>query len=145
MAKDNLISIDSLIKQMKTDEELRTYCNSQYQIIVKLQKKTAELEEKNRHLEELLKNSGNLPVSSREILLNPDNDEQIAREQLQLLKIQSSQRELTLEETKRFEVYAKFLNNKFNNSKTIVVESKKLQTDELLALASMNDDARDKN
>jgi hypothetical protein len=105
--------IDKMAEQFKDFAALQAYCDGQYRMIVSLSTKINELEAKNKQLEELLGNS--TPIikeKSAEIqLLSQGTDEEtICRIQLKILRDKCiAGEELTLEETKRAEIYAKLL------------------------------------
>lgn len=106
-------SIDKMSKQFKDITELQSYCDAQYQTIISLSKKINELEGKNRSLEQMLSNGTPIvrEVPQEIQLLSKGTDEEtICRLQLKLFKDKVLDgEELTLEETKRVEIYAKLL------------------------------------
>ena len=107
------MSQDNILKQFSTMEELQKYCNSQYELIIDLSKKINKLEDERDHLKKLLDEQKHpiIPQSNSKIdVFSHVTDEEITcRMQLRMLKDISNERELTLEETKRFEIFTKVL------------------------------------
>ena len=133
------MSLDIMLNEAKDLAELRAFSEAQQKTIVKLSKKNKELEEEVVHLKKLLESSA--PIiqkdSAQEIsaekFLSTDQ-EAICRMQLNRLKEVSYERELTLEEAKRVEIFSKIINVLENSPKTIKVETKNLDNKELLSL-----------
>lgn len=115
MADNNIVNIDKMIAGFKTESELKTYCNVQFKTITNLNKKLKEQEQEIEHLKTLLeKNAPLLSISESGILTETTDEEQICRTQLRRLRDQSMNRELTLEETKKAEIFVKLLLNQIN-------------------------------
>ena len=133
------MSLDLMLNEAKDLAELRAFSEAQQKTIVKLSKKNKELEEEVSHLKKLLESSApiiatdNAPVIQADKFLTSDQ-EAICRMQLNKLKEISYDRELTLEEAKRVEIFSKILNVLENSPKTIKVETKNLDNKELLSL-----------
>lgn len=133
------MSLDLMLNEAKDLAELRAFSEAQQKTIVKLSKKNKELEEEISHLKKLLESSvpviasDNAPVIQADKFLTSDQ-EAICRMQLNKLKEVSYDRELTLEEAKRVEIFSKILNVLENSPKTIKVETKNLDNKELLSL-----------
>lgn len=109
MSSDN---IDKMISNFTDFAELQTYANVQYKLTIELSKKIHQLEEENIHLKKLLDKS--IPPleganKTVEIYQNVDDKEAICLMQIKLLKETSIERELTLEEAKKFDIYTKIL------------------------------------
>ena len=106
-------SIDKMSAQFRDMAELQAYCSAQYQTIITLTKKINDLETKKKQLEEMLMNS--TPIikensSELQLLSQGTDEETICRIQLKILKDKCLQGdELTLEESKRAEIYPKLL------------------------------------
>lgn len=133
------MSLDLMLNEAKDLAELRAFSEAQQKTIVKLSKKNKEMEEEISHLKKLLESSApviavdNAPVLQADKFLTTDQ-EAICRMQLNKLKEVSYERELTLEEAKRVEIFSKILNVLENSPKTIKVETKNLDNKELLSL-----------
>lgn len=133
------MSLDLMLNEAKDLAELRAFSEAQQKTIVKLSKKNKDLEEEITHLKKLLESSApvivsdNIPVIQTDKFLTSDQ-EAICRMQLNKLKEVSYERELTLEEAKRVEIFSKILNVLENSPKTIKVETKNLDNKELLSL-----------
>lgn len=131
------MSFDKTLAQYKDRKDLEQFAVAQQNTIIQLTKKVQLLEEKNTHLEKLL--SERVPVIRKEgengpTVLTP-TEQQICEEQLEKLKEISEVRELTLEETRRVEIFSKILLTFKNRKPDIEVPSKNLSTAELLKLA----------
>lgn len=106
-------TLDKMAEQFKSFAELQAYSSAQYQTIISLTQKINDLETKNKQLEEMLMNS--TPIvkensSELQLLSQGTDEETICRIQLKKLKDKCLEgEELTLEETKRAEIYAKLL------------------------------------
>ena len=136
-----MTSMDQMLNQFKEVEEIRSYAEAQYSTILELSKKINKLEEENKHLKTLLENSTPILEEQKKELLgyNVDapNEEIIAEIQLNKLKAIAVDRELTLEETKKFEIFSKVLSNlkqAQGKNKTIEVKADVLSTEDLLKL-----------
>jgi hypothetical protein len=108
------MSQDKMAQQFTDLAELQNYCNSQYELIIELSKKINNLEEERDHLKKLLdqKEHPLIPQPSKIDVFSHVTDEEITcRMQLRMLKELSNERELTLEETKRFEIFTKVLSS----------------------------------
>jgi len=124
-------SIDKIVGQLKDVAELQAYADAQYKTIVGLNKQINELKEKNKSLEVLAVRPENVVLFPQ---LNISPEEEICLKQLENLRGISSSRDLTLEECRKVEVYAKILMQIRSNIKDVDGKFKKLSTDELLQL-----------
>jgi hypothetical protein len=106
-------SIDNMLGQFKEVGEITAYAQAQYQTILSLSKKITELEEKNTSLEAQLLNTSPInknPDEESKLIISDTDEETICRIELKKLRDRSiSGIELTLEETKRVEIYTKLL------------------------------------
>jgi len=105
-----------MIAEYKTLEDLQVFAQSQFRTIIDLTKKLKKAEEENSHLQELLAQTNPLSVigeSSKSIVpavdLGTSDSEIIARTQLAMLKSMSMTSELTLEETKKTQIFTDIL------------------------------------
>jgi hypothetical protein len=135
------MSIDIMLSEVKDLAELRVFSEAQQKTIIKLSKKNKELEEEIVHLKKLLETTAPIisPAPSAELSVSTEkfltsDQEAICRMQLNKLKEISYERELTLEEAKRVEIFSKIINVLENSPKTIKVETKNLDNKELLSL-----------
>lgn len=136
------MSLDNMIKQFKNMSELQAFCEAQNKTILDLSKKNQQFTEEIKHLKKLLE--GSVPIikgssdsgliKSSDELFSTNDEEAIARMQLRRLQEMSLERELTFEESKKVEIFAKLLFQLENKPKKVVVESRNLNTDQLLSL-----------
>lgn len=134
------MDINQLVKDFKTFEELKAFCESQMKQILIMAKKIKDLEEKNKQLSKpsneinnlaLVPASSNLPTNRPNLMLE-DDAKTIAQVQLRMLRDEAFNRELTLEEVKKLDIFNKVLNVKEEKDKPIDVSVKKLSNEELL-------------
>lgn len=126
---------DKMVDTFKTMEDLQMFCKAQQKTLIELTKKNKEKEDKIKHLEKLL--SQTVPVLQTDkpkIEFGANDEESIAREQLFRLKELSHEKELTLEEAKRVEIFSKILIAGKQKPKDIISNGKQLDTKELLKL-----------
>lgn len=113
-------NIDKMAKQFTSLEELQAYCDAQYKTIVSLNKRITENErelEKLREENNSLKNNNTVlnaqaAVFEKTSLTNQftvSDEESTCLIQLAMIRQNALQRELSNEETKRFETFAKVL------------------------------------
>lgn len=112
-------NIDKMAKQFTSIEELNAYCDAQYKTIVSLNRKITEQE---RELESLrgeveglraqnstLQAQASVEKRDNEGKFNYTDEETTCLIQLAMIRSNAMQRELSNEETKRFETFAKVL------------------------------------
>lgn len=122
----------------QNDEELQSIIDAQTKTLITLNKKLKVVQDENEHLQKLLKQTNPIIVSMDEAGLD---EELIARSELRKLRQRSQDMELTMEETKKVEIYSKIMNAIANKPKILTVNTKNLKTDELLsALDSATDE-----
>lgn len=130
------MSDDKIFEQMRDFAELQAYADAQYKTIVGLNKQINELKTKNESLEAAIKA---VPTGESKILQFPQYtlsaEEEICLKQLENLRNSSLTRELTLEEARKLEIYAKILMGIRGKEKDVTGQFKKLSTDELLKLS----------
>lgn len=129
-SRDDLLEENTELRQVSAVQEL-----SKQKLLKLVEEKDKEI----AHLKELLTKSVKVLDTVERIEVN--DEEMIAELQLQKLKGFAQNRELTLEEAKKFEIYSKIKQN-VNKNRTIVPQYKRLpenitQTD-LLAIADGN-------
>lgn len=142
------MSLEKMLDEVKDMAELRVFSEAQQKTILKLSKKNKELEEEVSHLKKLLESqtpliqtdtSAGLPA---EKFLTSDQ-EAICRMELNKLKQNSFDRELTLEEAKRVDIYSKILNVLENSPKTIKVETKSIPSQDLMSLVQSEESSNE--
>jgi len=137
------MNIDQLVEQYKTVEELKIFAGSQFKQILSLTKKIKELEEQLNKKEAAPKTQiepsslGQLNADGN--LVGPDlkvlNDAKtIAQVQIRMLRDVSFGRELTLEETKKLDIFNKILTDKEEVKKKDEKPIKAISDNELLTL-----------
>jgi len=129
--------IDNIFKTLKDFADLEAYARSQYNTIIELTKKLNRAEDEISHLKALLTQQSISLDSPSPLEVDPSTSDQetICRIQLKKLKDKSlNGEELTLEETKRVEIYSKLLISFASTKKKPQSEAEALPTDELLKL-----------
>lgn len=118
-------------------EQLQEFAEAQHTTIGQLSKKIQRLEEERNHLKSLLESS--IPLikttdqSISEVFKN--DSEYICHMEIAKLKDITRARELTLEESRRFDTYFKILSQiEFKSEKKDEKEVEKLETKDLLKL-----------
>lgn len=131
-------SIDKMLEQIKDFASLQKYAEAQYKTILSLSRKVKVLEEENVELKDLLEKS--TPVLNEEkknfiaYQVEASSDEEmIAKVQLARMREISMDRELTLEEAKRVEIFTKILNTK-GSSSPIMLQTQKMDSEDLLKM-----------
>lgn len=104
-----MAKVESIFGKFKSEEEKTAYIEASFQTIQEQTKKIKDLEAKNKQLEALLAKT--VPVIAPAGEEISPSEEQICRDQLRVLNLVSKERELTLEETRKVEIYSKILNS----------------------------------
>lgn len=141
------MDVSKLIEQYKSEDELKIFIASQYKQIIQLSKKVKESEEKIAELTKRLKDADKREILSGSTNLSTpaivgpgvkllDDAKTISQVQLKMLKDQSFERELTLDETKRVEIFNKILNTEIpeKKEKPLKADAKVLSGQDLLKL-----------
>ena len=125
-----------MIDLFQNFEDLKAFANAQQKTLIELTKKNKIYQDEIKHLKKLLE--GAVPVINDKpnVDFSANDEESIAREQLFLLKKISNDKELTMEEARKVEIYSKILSAPKNKSRDINVNSKQLEAGELLTLLS---------
>lgn len=132
-------------EEFKTIAELQTYANSQHEIINKLNAKINALEESEKHLQKLLAdNSIIVTEGAKDLFIQCEDPEAISRTQLKILRDRSLQQELTIEETKRVEIYTKILDGVEAKKKNQVKDVTGTASDEELLKLVANESGSNK-
>ena len=128
------LEIDKVVQKFNETADMQEFCSTQQKLIIELSKQVKFLEEKNSHLEKLIDSS--IPIYTSIIITD---EETISREQLKKLKSISDDRELTLEECKKVDVYTKILIAISSRSKTIETSAKHMSESELIQFVNKNE------
>jgi hypothetical protein len=132
--------IKDIFGQFQSDEDREAFMSAQFSAITNLTKQLEEAKAKIRHLEELIKKSPLPTAQSDSVASDKDSDELlICKEQLSRLNDVSKDRELTLEETRKVEIYSKIVNQAKDSSKKAKSPVDSLSTEELLNLVNKNE------
>ena len=136
------MDIKELSQQYQESSDLQEYCDAQAKTIIEISKKLKALQDENLHLKQMLESSVPLIKTPNNLpsLVAKNDEEAIARQQLFLLKQTSQQRELTLEECRKSEIYAKILNTLKSQPKTFESQAQDIPMDELLKIAQNGSD-----
>lgn len=135
----NISNFDKMVGQFKNMAELQNYCNAQYKTIAELNRQINQYKDEKLSLEKMLKDTVHaLPPAN--IVEFPKYgvppEEEICLQQLHILNRVSNNRELTLEEVRKCEIFSKILVNLKQVPKDIEAPSKNLSNEDLLKLAS---------
>lgn len=135
------MNIDNLLENCKTEAELKAFCSSQFKQVLQLSKRNKELEEKllesKKESKELVKKEmNNSPILLEAGNIKGQEDaKQIAQVQLEMLKDLAFDRELTLEEAKRVELFNKILTDKVQEEdKPLKASIKVLKNEDLMKM-----------
>jgi sulfur transfer protein SufE len=138
------MDINQLTENFKNFDELKVFCESQFRQLLNLSKKNKELEDKISELNKKIKEQNKQELiqasNNAQNVLTPDfkvldDAKTISQVQLKLLKEASFDRELTLEEAKRVEIFNRILNEeKKDDKKTLKADAKVLKEEDLLKL-----------
>ncbi|NBX97362.1 hypothetical protein EBQ81_00655 [bacterium] len=135
------MSLNNMFEETKELAEMKAFSEAQQKTIIQLTKKIKQLEEERDHLKKLVESNVPLVTTDEkqsypaEKFLTSDQ-EAICRTQLLKLREMALDRELTLEETKKVEIFSKILVALENAPKVIKVNTDKLNNDDLLSLVS---------
>lgn len=129
------------IQQYKDFKSLQEFACAQNTTILQLSKKVQTLESKLKHSEELLKST--VPNLSSQLpgikVIAEEDSEYICIVEIAKLKSYTKERDLTLEESRRFDTYYKILNN-IKSKPNTEKDAEKLPTGKLLELIESKDD-----
>lgn len=144
MSEDKKEVTQKIVDTFTEIEDLREYSNSQYKVIVSQSKKISELERKLESTESKLAKSEQTNTVNGALVIDQtggtnSDGETICMIQLALLRAAAMNGELTLEETKKVEIYVKTLQvikGKGTEDKKPKDTGRALTNDELIALMS---------
>ena len=130
--------------QDKTLQEWIEFSEAQQKVIIQLNKKIQKLDADKNHLENLLKNAPVQLFPGKELTIANDmaTEEAICAMQIKRLEEISLGRELTLEETRKLEAFAKILSTFRTGPKTIDAKTKNITDSELLRLVENDNDRK---
>jgi hypothetical protein len=134
MALDNL---DDLLEKFTEITELKAYANAQYNTIVTLQEKLTEANSELSHLRELL--DASMPNLPRSAILRGSDQEETCKREIHKLSVRSLENVLSLEETKKLEIFTKLLLSIEGKEKTSDESLKNLTDEELMNVVEMAD------
>lgn len=129
---------------LKDYAELEAYSKAQTKTIVETSKRLKEKDEEIKHLKKLLEGSVPLIKDKKDSVLQSNDQEYICRTEISKLRDLSNERDLTLEECKKFDIYSKILKELSSAPKVIEVTAKTLTTEQLTAVL-MSQDEDDKS
>lgn len=125
---------DLNIKEAKEYKKLETFSNAQTNTIIELSRKLKTAQDEITHLKKLLEGSVPLIQSqSDKIVSNAGDQEYICRTEINKLRGISNERELTLEETKKLDIFSKILKDLAISPKGLDQPAKRATDEELLA------------
>lgn len=128
-----------LFGKLGSEEEKLAYLEAQFELITKLNKQIEQLKIEKKHLEELLKKSP-LPVVGIDTNQSDEPEEiKICKDQLKLLHNVSQDRELTMEESRKVDIYAKILLQSKDTDKKKASPVDNMTTKELLKLVGTDE------
>lgn len=138
------MDIKELSEKYQESLELQEYCDAQAKTIIEISKKLKALQDENLHLKQMLESSVPLIQTKDNLpsLVAKNDEEAVARQQLFRLKQISQNRELTLEEARRVEIFAKILNTLKSQPKTFESQATDVPLEELLKIAQYGPDDR---
>lgn len=127
--------VKNYFNTFKTEEEFKAYIEAQQQSFIEVSKKVKNLEDENvnlqKKIEKLKLEQNKVTVSSLEAQ-DVSHSEIICLSQIELLKKRTEERELTYEESKKFEIFTKIYQQIKTAKKIGDEDLKKLSNDELL-------------
>ena len=125
-----------MLEEYQTLGELKEFAEAQHQTIVVQSKRIQHLEAEVEHLKSML--SSTVPIIAEPNKNNPvvplSDEESISRMELSKLRGISSQRDLTMEEARKVEIYSKILNQGKDGKSKPILPGKNLTNDELLTV-----------
>lgn len=133
------MSLNAMFEETKELSDLKAFSEAQQRTIVQLTKKIKQLEEERDHLKGLLETTAPIiqtsesqPIIAEKFLTS--DQETICRTQLMKLREIALDREMTLEETKKVEIFSKILTALENAPKTIKIDTKSIDSGDLMGL-----------
>lgn len=121
------------LEQYKNFDELMAYCVAQGETLANQSRKMMEMKEEISHLKTLL--AGAVPIIEIDpstVDMTSRDEHVVAQIEIQKLRKYSMQRELTMEETKKLEIFTKVLSMTPPEKKKEVFDTKGMDTEALL-------------
>lgn len=118
--------------------DLQSYSDAQFKTIVELNKQITQLKSENQNLRLMLdQNIPNIGMQITDIGLGITNEQLICETQILLLKNDAMLRPLTMEETRKLEIFSNVLDKVKKGSKDPVeIEVNKLSNNDLLQIVN---------
>jgi hypothetical protein len=133
MSDDNI----DLNKMEQTFIEAKEYEQASLKVIVDLQRKLKDAQTENEHLKLMLsKNVPMLDMDTTDLTLGISNEQLICETQISNLKMAAMVRDLTLEETRKFQTFVDVLEKIKKKNDNVDITIRKMSDDELLKLVS---------
>jgi hypothetical protein len=128
-----------MFEETKELADIRAFSEAQQKTIIQLTKKVKQLEEERDHLKKLLESTAPIIQTANNTLVQTEkfltsDQEAICRVQLTKLRDIALDRELTLEETKKVEIFSKIITVLENAPKTIKIDTKSIESNDLMGL-----------
>lgn len=132
--------IDKMGLEFKEFAELKKFAEAQQKTILQLSKQVKEKDEEVKHLKKLVESTTPIiQTEDKKILNTEDNDQEfICRMELKKLRDISLERELTLEEAKKVDIYTKLLLSLTKKSEDNPKEKEVKEIDTAALLAALN-------
>lgn len=129
-----MAKVSDIYGPTKTLEEKDAFIEAQHKTINQLTDQIRSLEEKNRQLESMMVKT--IPVLGEPQKSSYDTTEEefIAREQLKMFALIATEREFTMEEARKIDIYAKLLMAIKQQDKKVASPAEKLSPAQLLKL-----------
>lgn len=135
--------VNEIYGQITDIEELKKFAQAQHDMINQLTEQNKTLLIKNKDLEKLLSQNVVLVGKDTNLIekqgIFSSEEEQICRDQLRVLNEISKERELTIEETRKVEIFSKILLSLKDNNKKPKSAVEKMDSASLLKLVESND------
>lgn len=120
--------------------ELKAFSTAQSKTIIELSRKNKEQADEIVHLKKLVEGSVPLIKEKKDgINLGSNDQEYICRTEINKLRDISLDRELSLEECKKLDIYSKILKDLSNPTKNVKVETTNVSTADLLSIVSSDE------
>lgn len=130
----------NMIDTLTDIAEVKAFSQAQSKTIIELSRKNKELSDEVIHLKKMLEGSVPLIKEKKDnINLGSNDQEYICRTEINKLRDISLDRELSLEECKKLDIYSKILKDLANPTKNVKVETTSVSTADLLSIVGSNE------